>query len=372
MLKEPTFLDELNGLWAVATQWLQEHTASLAISAAVATILIGSVWFIGMLLVRRLHAGEHYALPQRLTYRVLSRTKSTVAIILGLWMTARYGMAPAAVMHITNSVLTVALVIQGAIWLRELILAMVEYRAGEGEGVERLGTAMGLIRLLVNVALFAIAAIVILDNLGINVTGLVAGLGIGGIAIGLAAQGIFSDLFAALTIIFDKPFKAGDVIQFDTLTGQVEAIGLKSTRIRAANGDRVIISNTNLLSKQLHNLAEAERRRVQLTISLVYQTTPDEIRRLGELVDALVAKIPHSQMVRRGMIGFAPSSIDYEIAFDLQDISPEQLFAMRAGFCLDLLDLCNREGYVFAYPTQTTFTAAPDGTLVMPWAPPRI
>jgi small-conductance mechanosensitive channel len=101
-----------------------------------------------------------------------------------------------------------------------------------------LGSAIGIIRLLVTVALFAIAIILILDNLGVNVTGLVAGLGIGGIAIGLAAQGIFKDLFSALSIIFDRPFRRGDTITFDQTTGTVEQIGLKSTRIRSLGGKR--------------------------------------------------------------------------------------------------------------------------------------
>ena len=92
--------------------------------------------------------------------------------------------------------------------------------------------------MLVSVTLFAIAIIVILDNLGVNVTALVAGLGIGGIAIGLAAQGIFSDLFAALSILFDKPFKRGDVIQFDQTTGTIERIGLKTTRLRTSTASR--------------------------------------------------------------------------------------------------------------------------------------
>src|SRR6201999_2371357 len=113
-----------------------------------------------------------------------------------------------------------------------------------------LGSAVGIIRLLVSIAIFAIALIVVLDNLGVNVTGLIAGLGIGGIAIGLAAQGIFADLFAALSIIFDKPFRRGDSIKWDAVSGAVEAIGLKTTRIRSVNGEEVVISNTNLLSKE--------------------------------------------------------------------------------------------------------------------------
>ncbi len=121
-----------------------------------------------------------------------------------------------------------------------------------------LGNAMAIIRVLISVALFAIAGILILDNLGVNVTALVAGLGIGGIAIGLAAQGIFSDLFAALAILFDKPFKKGDTIRYDNSTGTVERIGLKTTRLRSLTGEQLIMANTKLLEREIHNLAAGQ------------------------------------------------------------------------------------------------------------------
>ena len=117
---------------------------------------------------------------------------------------------------------------------------------------------MAIIRVLVSVALFAIAGILILDNLGVNVTALVAGLGIGGIAIGLAAQGIFSDLFAALSILFDKPFKKGDTIRYDQSTGTVERIGLKTTRLRSVTGEQLVMANTKLLEREIHNLAAGQ------------------------------------------------------------------------------------------------------------------
>ncbi len=126
-------------------------------------------------------------------------------------------------------------------WARELVLGIIEHRAGGLEANSGLGSAIGIIRLLVTIAIFSIAIVVVLDNLGVNVTGLVAGLGIGGIAIGLAAQGIFDDLFSALSIIFDKPFRRGDSIRWDTTSGTVENIGLKidpgPRRDRRGGGD---------------------------------------------------------------------------------------------------------------------------------------
>src|SRR2546421_10539 len=137
-----------------------------------------------------------------------------------------------------------------AIGIAAVIVAAVEHRAlSEEYSGEAIGSAMGIIRLLVTFVLFAIALIVVLDNLGVSVTGLVAGLGVGGIAIGLAAQGIFADLFAALAIIFDKPFRKGDTITFGPVSGSVENIGLKTTRLRSVTGEEVVVANSKLLDQ---------------------------------------------------------------------------------------------------------------------------
>src|SRR3546814_4868175 len=168
---------------------------------------------------------------------------------------------------------------------------------------------MGVIRLIINVVFWAIAAIVIRDNLGGNVTALVAGLVVGGIAIGLAAQGIFSDLFAALSILFDKPFVRGDVITIDTLTGTVESIGLKTTRIRSLAGELVSVSNAKLLENRIHNYAEIHSRRVVMQIGIIYPTPPVIMERLPDEIEALACAIPLLRFDRAPFWNFGTRSI---------------------------------------------------------------
>ena len=182
---------------------------------------------------------------------------------------------------------------------------MITRSAGEDPTETAIGNAIAVIRVLVSVTLFALAIIVILDNLGVNVTALVAGLGIGGIAIGLAAQGIFSDLFAALSILFDKPFRRGDVIQFDQTTGTIERIGLKTTRLRSLNGELVVMANTKLLEREIHNYAGGRSRRSQLPFGVVYQTRPDELEKISSLAKGAVES-------RKGAPSFAVPSADLE------------------------------------------------------------
>ncbi|MGV3769892.1 MAG: mechanosensitive ion channel family protein, partial [Sphingobium phenoxybenzoativorans] len=201
---------------------------------------------------------------------------------------------------------------------------------------------------------------------GVNVSGLVAGLGIGGIAIGLAAQGIFSDLFAALSIIFDKPFRRGEIITYDTTTARVEKIGLKSTRLRAMTGEKKVISNANLLQKEITSLQKLTRRRVKFMLGVIYQT-PQET---AEAIPAMLKDVVEAQgmtFVQAGLVTFGASSLDYELDFDVPDPDKNDFFMTRHKVGLAVLKRFNEEGIEFAYPTQMSFTAAPDGRAIMPY-----
>ncbi len=300
--------------------------------------------------------------------RVLSKTTLFFITAASVALVAEHAETPSNLLRLIEILFIVAASVQAAIWARELILGLIEHRVGVADEHSTLGSAIGIIRLLVTVGLFAIAIILILSNLGVNVTGLVAGLGIGGIAIGLAAQGIFSDLFAALAIIFDRPFRRGDTIRYDTTTGTVEHIGLKTTRLRSLDGQQVVMSNTNLLNKEINNFALLERRGFQLVLGVVYQTPLQTLRAIPALVESIVARHEKAALVRCGMRGFGPSSLDFEVQFEVQGADYEYAFATRAAICLEILEAFGEAGIQLAYPTQTTFTAAPDGTLVMPYA----
>ena len=233
---------------------------------------------------------------------------------------------------------------------------------------------MSIIRVLVSVAVFAFALIVILDNLGVNVTTLIAGLGIGGIAIGLAAQGIFSDLFAALAIVFDRPFRRGDTINYGGSAdkggtiGTVERIGLKTTRIRSRTGELVVMANTKLLEQELTNIDEARVYRIWLPFGVTYQTDPEKLESMADILAPVVEPITGLRMVRCVINGFGPSSIDFNLVYDDRARDFDARAANRSAICVGIMRTFKDQEIEFAYPTQTTFTAAPDGTMVMPYA----
>ena len=349
--------------------WLVVNREQVMLGSLVALGLIG-LMLVARTIGQRMVASEHEDVAigwRNVIGRVLARTTIFFMLVAAIDMVASYAAPPPRAQHFVDIAFTIAFAMQGAIWARELILGMVARRTGENPGETTLGNATSIIRVLVSVALFALAIVVILDNLGVNVTALVAGLGIGGIAIGLAAQGIFSDLFAAMSILFDRPFRRGDTIRFDGSVGTVERIGLKTTRLRALSGEQIIMANTKLLEREIHNLADGRSRRTTLTFGLPYSTSPETLARIPDFARAAVEGCKGCKFIRCAMTGFAPSSIDHELVFENRTLDSDRLAADRSAIMQALVEGFAAERIAFAGPTQVAFTAAPDGSLVMPY-----
>jgi len=352
-------------------EWAGDNLNGLMIGGLVAAGIVGL-----MLLLRaggrRMLAGDPECRRWRgIAGSVLAKTGIFFMVAAAIEIVVSYADVHPKLARLADILFIIAAALQVAVWAREIIIGVIRSRVGEDPGASTLGNAMSLIRVLVSVAAFAIAFIVILDNLGVNVTALVAGLGIGGIAIGLAAQGIFSDLFAALAIVFDRPFRRGDIIRYGGAAGSVgtvERIGLKTTRIRSISGEQLVMANTKLLEHELTNVAETKVKRTWLAFGLVYQTSPDVIERLPEILDEAVKAIKTCRLVRCCATQFGPSSIDCELVYDDRSTDADTLAKHKSALIVGIMRIFDREKIEIAYPTQTTFTAAPDGTMIMPYA----
>lgn len=344
--------------------WFGTHWLNIAIAVGAAILI-----YFALNLARRSgrKMGQHSANAIGIVAgRAIARTSHLFLALVAVRMVMGYANPPDWLSSTIRILFTIVATFQVALWVREIVLGLIERNADPESGHDTLNNAMGIIRLLVTVAVFAIATIVVLDNLGVNVTGLVAGLGIGGIAIGLAAQGIFSDLFAALSIIFDKPFRQGEIITYDQTTARVERIGLKSTRLRATSGERKIISNAQLLQKEITSLQTLERRRIKFALGIIYQTPTDVV----EAIPTILREVVESEgqlFIQAGLIAFGASSLDFEMNVDVPDPDTADYFLTRHRIALAILKRFNAEGIEFAYPTQTSFTAAPDGRLILPY-----
>jgi small-conductance mechanosensitive channel len=366
------FVAKSSALAAESQAWVSGNLVGILVAAAIGVAIalaMLAVRHLGCRLIARWGGDPHWP---AIFANALAKTKIYFIVATSAQLVADHANTPPALRGLIHVAFVIAACLQAAIWARELILGYVAHRTGDQEQ-STLASAIGIIRLLVTVTLFAIAIILILDNLGVNVTGLIAGLGIGGIAIGLAAQGIFSDLFAALSIIFDKPFRRGETITFGSppMTGTVERIGLKSTRIRAASGEEAIMSNANLLNALVQNWTRLERRRAFLTLQLVYRTPADLLARLPDELRAIVEREKLASFDRAHVTAFMASSIDIELVFFVEAADLPDFLQVRQSVMLGILRRFADLGVEFAYPTQTTFTAAPDGRLIMPYAAPQ-
>ncbi|WP_373473460.1 mechanosensitive ion channel family protein [Sphingorhabdus lacus] len=368
-LDTEAILPRLESYWTTLVTWVEGNAIELGIAVAAAVVVFLLLSWLKRIAAKVARESEQRAELKSIIARTLARTSKFFRVMVAVAVVNRYANAPDMLTRTVDVLFTIAVTIQIAVWLREIILGLIERRVSDGQHErDTLASAMVLIRLSVSFALFAIAAIVILDNLGVNVTGLIAGLGVGGIAIGLAAQGIFSDLFAAISIIFDKPFRRGDTVTYDTTTARVEKIGMKSTRLRALTGEEKIIANSKLLEKEITNNTLTVYRRVVFPINLVYQTPPAVAAGVPDLLKEIV-EAHGSEFIRAGFSTFGPSSLDFQLVFDVNSDDVEEMFKARHAIGIAIVERFARDGIEFAYPTQTTFTAAPDGTLVMPYAP---
>ena len=347
--------------------WIESHWLNIAIAAGVAVLIVLSLHAVRAWAMRLCQRGAGTANWYSVIGRALSKTGNFFIMMVALRLVAGYANPPAMVATTIGFLFTIAAVFQAAIWVRELIFGAIEHRTtSESYHGEGLASAIGIIRLLVSIVLFAIATVMVLSNVGVNVTGLVAGLGIGGIAIGLAAQGIFGDLIAALSIIFDRPFRVGQHIKYDNTDGTIEQIGLKSTRLRAVTGELRIISNRQLLDKEIQNLSDRRLIRFNWILGVAYETPPDTLDRLpGILKD--IAETCGARAARNGFANFNASTLDYEFIVELDGSDWTAAHEIRDKIATTILRRFAEEGINLPYPTQTAFTAAPDGTLIMPY-----
>jgi small-conductance mechanosensitive channel len=192
-----------------------------------------------------------------------------------------------------------------------------------------------------------------LARLGVNVTALVTGLGIGGIALALAVQNVLGDLLAALAIIFDKPFDVGDSITVGETSGTVERIGLKTTRLRSVAGEQVIVSNSELLKSRIHNFRRLLERRVVLTLGVTYDTSPDLLARIPEMLEEIVSAEQPVRFERAHFSAFGESALRFETVYFVLDSDYTKYMDIQHSINLAVLQRFDKERIRFAYPTRT-------------------
>jgi len=256
-------------------------------------------------------------------------------------------------------VVALGLVLQGIFWANTAIRCWVrKYGERHMETDPAAVTTMKAVGFVARFAVLVLAFLVALETIGVEVTALIAGLGIGGIAIALAVQNILGDLFASLSIVLDKPFVIGDFIIVGDLLGTVEHIGLKTTRVRSLGGEQLVFSNSDLLSSRIRNFKRMFERRIVFGFGVTYQTPAEKLRRIPPKVQEIIEGLEKTRFDRAHWKAYGASSLDFEVVYYV--LAPEYNLYMdiQQSINLALLEWCEAEGIDFAYPTQTLHVAS--------------
>lgn len=227
---------------------------------------------------------------------------------------------------------------------------------GDGEIDPNSANSANLVTLISRLAMWSFGAIFVLSNLGVEVTSLIAGLGIGGIAIAFALQGVLSDLFASFSLYFDKPFRIGDFIVIGDNSGKVERIGIKTTRLRTLQGEELVVSNTELTTARVQNFKKMQERRIVSTFGITYETPQERTKEVPGIVKRIFESLEGAHLDRVHLTSFGDFALIYELVYYVESSDYSEYLDLQQSFNFDLMKRFAELGIEFAYPTQMLYT----------------
>ena len=290
--------------------------------------------------------------------QVLSRTAGLFFIVVALFAGVQALTLGSTTTRLFISAITIALFWQAGIWAVATSSAWLEHKRRQSAIANRAALgSLGIIGFIVNGAIWAFVVLLTLDNLGIDITALVAGLGIGGIAVALAVQNIFGDLFASLSITLDRPFVVGDFLIVDDVLGTVETIGIKSTRLRSLSGEQIVMPNSDLLGSRVRNYGRMIERRVVFTIGVTYETPVETIERIPAIIKAAIEAQSDTRFDRSHFAKHGAASLDFETVYYVRSPDYNRYMDIQQDVNLRVHRQFTKLGIDFAYPTQKVFLA---------------
>ena len=294
---------------------------------------------------------------------LLSRIKLFFLFILSLYIASYLLELPPSTTGLINKLVVVVILIQAAIWGNSLISVLINrFKKQKMQVDAAIVTTFSAIGIIGKIILWSVVFLLILDNLGINITALVAGLGIGGIAIALAVQNLLSDLLASFSIVFDKPFVIGDFIIIDSHMGTVEHIGLKTTRVRSLSGEQLIFANNDLLQSRIRNFKRMRERRVVFTIGITYETSADKLEKVPGIMQEIITAQTGTRFDRAHFKEFGDFALLFEVVYWILQPDYNVYMDTQQKINFQIMDRFHKEQIDFAYPTQTVIVAGQSTT----------
>lgn len=318
--------------------------------------------FVSLLLVRRLLVGRISQWAQKtdtewddILAEAIRVTHGLSLLAVSLYLASRVLQLPASAEKGLDRLLFIALMLQLGRWGSALIQARMTLSTvrstREGNGART--THMSILAFVMRTALWVVVLLAMLNNLGFDITALIASLGIGGVAVALAVQNILGDLFASLSIALDKPFLVGDFIVVDNLMGTVKHVGLKTTRIQSLSGEELIVANNDLLKSRIRNFKHMDERRVVFNFGLTYDTPPERLESLPDQIRTLISDCDATRFDRAHFKAFGAYSLDFEVVYYVTSADFNLHMDIQQRINLALMRHLRTLGIEFAFPTQS-------------------
>lgn len=291
-----------------------------------------------------------------LIIELLRGTRWFFILAVAIYLGSQVLTLPDQATNIIHVAVILLILIQGGIWGNALItFGLDRYKEARGEGSQSTVTALGFVG---RVILWAVVLLLMLDNIpGVEITTLVAGLGVTSVAVALAVQNILGDLFASLSIVLDQPFVIGDFIIVGDFLGTVEHIGLKSTRVRSLSGEEIVFSNSDLLDSRIRNYKKMQERRIVFNLGVTYQTTHEQLVAIPAMVEEIITEQPDVRFDRAHFNQFGDSALMFEVVYYMQTADYNVYMDTQQAINLELFRRFEEAGIEFAYPTQTLFVS---------------
>ncbi len=290
--------------------------------------------------------------PVRLILYLLGNTRQIFILAIALYAGQESLTLPAKLQHVVDNVVLMLILLQAGLWARRAVRFYLEIKEME-RGPDRVfAGSLDIIHFVAGMLIWSLVVLVALENLGVNITALLAGLGVGGVAVALALQNVLGDLFASLSIALDKPFVVGDLLTIDTFTGTVERIGIKTTRLRSDAGEQIILSNADILKSRVRNFGRAAEQRALATIRVAYATPRRKAAGNTQTPGSIVREQANARFERCHLKTLGDSCLHFELSYFVQQPKINPLLDLQQAVNFRIIDEFRRAGIEFAYPTQ--------------------
>ena len=287
---------------------------------------------------------------------VLKRTNALLLVIISLYFGSLALTLPARVSSLTDIVVKSALLLQLAFWgiaVIDFVVRSIQIKRRQEDPAS--ASAFAVLSFFARLVFWCLIVFVMLDNIGVNITALVTGLGIGGVAIALALQNILGDIFCSIAILVDKPFEVGDFIIVGDMLGTVEKIGIKTTRVRSLSGEQLVFSNADLVGSRIRNYKRMQQRRIVFSFGVIYQTPADKLEKIPATVKEIIESLENTRFDRAHFKEYGDSSLDFECVYYVLKSDYNLYMDIQQEINLKLFRRFASDGIEFAYPTRTLY-----------------